>query len=73
MLNLVSLIIGAVAGLLVIPAFIPLLGWMNWLIVPVAVLGLLVGLASGRTSGRNLNLIVIAIGVIRLMLGGGLF
>ena len=72
MLNLVSLIIGAVAGLLVIPAFLPLLGWMNWLVMPVAVLGLLVGLASGGTSGRNLNLIVIVIGVLRLMLGGGL-
>lgn len=72
MFNLISLIIGAIAAILVVPAFIPLLGWMNWLIVPVAVVGLLFGLASGRTSGRNLNLIVIVIGVIRLMLGGGL-
>jgi hypothetical protein len=72
MLNLVSLLIGAVAALLAIPAFIPLLGWANWVVVPVAMIGLLFGLASGRTSGRNLNLIVIAIGIIRLMLGGGL-
>jgi hypothetical protein len=72
MLNLVSLIIGAVALLLVVPAFIPLLGWMNWLIVPVALVGLAIGHLSGRTSGRNLNLIVIVIGVIRLFLGGGI-
>jgi hypothetical protein len=72
MLNLVSLIIGAVALLLVVPAFIPLLGWMNWLIVPVALVGLAVGMLSGRTSGRNLNLVVIVIGVIRLFLGGGI-
>ena len=72
MFNLISLLIGGVAALLLIPAFIPLLGWANWLIVPVALIGLLFGLASGRTSGRNLNLIVIAIGIIRLMLGGGL-
>ena len=72
MFNLVSLVIGAVAALLAIPAFVPLLGWLNWLVVPVAVVGLLFGLASGRTSGRNLNLIVIVIGIIRLMLGGGL-
>jgi hypothetical protein len=71
MFNLISLIIGAVAAILVVPAFIPLLGWMNWLVVPVAIVGLLFGLASGRTSGRNLNLIVIVIGVVRLMLGGG--
>ena len=72
MLNLISLLIGAVAALLVIPAFIPLLGWANWLIVPVALVGFLFGLASGRTSGRNLNLVVILIGVMRLALGGGL-
>jgi hypothetical protein len=71
MFHLVSLVIGAVAAILVVPAFIPLLGWVNWLIVPVAIVGLLFGLASGRTSGRNLNLIVIVIGVVRLMLGGG--
>lgn len=71
MFNVVSLVIGAIAAILVVPAFIPLLGWLNWLVVPVAIVGLLFGLASGRTSGRNLNLIVIAIGVIRLMLGGG--
>lgn len=72
MLNLVSLIIGAVALLLAIPAFIPLLGWMNWLVVPVALVGLVIGFASGRTGGRNLNLIVILVGVARLFLGGGL-
>lgn len=72
MFNIISLIVGAVAAILVVPAFIPLLGWLNWLVVPVAIVGLLFGLASGRTSGRNLNLIVIAIGVIRLILGGGL-
>jgi hypothetical protein len=72
MLNLVSLVIGAVAALLAIPAFLPLLGWMNWLIVPVALVGLLFGLASGSKGGRNLNLVVIVIGVVRLALGGGL-
>ena len=72
MLNIVSLLIGAVAALLAVPAFLPLLGWVNWLVVPLALVGLLFGLASGRTSGRNLNLIVIVIGILRLMLGGGL-
>ena len=39
MLNLVSLIIGVVALLFAIVAFIPLLGWANWLVVPLAILG----------------------------------
>ena len=71
MLNLVSLIIGGVALLLAIPAFLPLLGWVNWLIVPLALIGLVVGVLSSKTSGRNLNIVVIVIGVVRLMLGGG--
>jgi hypothetical protein len=71
MLNLVSLVIGAVALLLAIPAFLPLLGWVNWLIVPMALIGLVVGVLSSKTSGRNLNIIVIVVAVARLMLGGG--
>jgi hypothetical protein len=72
MLNLVSLIIGAVALVCVAIAFIPLLGILNWFIVPLAVIGAGIGAMSGSTSGRNLNLVVILIGVIRLMLGGGI-
>jgi hypothetical protein len=71
MLNLASLLIGAIALLLAIPAFLPLLGWANWLIIPVAVVGLALGLLSGRTGGRNLNLLVIIVGALRLILGGG--
>src|SRR5687768_13267348 len=73
MLNLASLLIGVVALLLAIPAFLPFLGWANWLIIPLAVVGLVLGMLSSRKSGRNLNLVVIVIGVIRLMLGGGIF
>ena len=72
MLNIVSLIIGVVALLCAAVAFIPLLGWANWLIIPLAIIGAAVGMISRSTSGRNLNLFVIVIGVIRLMLGGGI-
>ena len=72
MLNLVSLIIGAVALVCVAIAFIPLLGWANWLIIPLAVIGAGIGAMSQGTAGRNLNLFVILIGVVRLMLGGGI-
>jgi hypothetical protein len=33
MFNLVSLIIGVVALIFAVVAFIPLLGWLNWLII----------------------------------------
>ena len=72
MLNLVSLIIGAVALLFAVVAFLPLLGWANWLIIPLAIIGAVVGMASRSTAGRNLNLFVILVGVVRLSLGGGI-
>ena len=72
MLNLVSILIGVVAFVLALIAFLPLLGWANWLIVPLAIIGAGVGMASKSTAGRNLNLLVIVIGVIRLSLGGGI-
>lgn len=73
MLNFVSLIIGIVALLCAVIAFIPLLGWANWLIVPLALIGAGVGAASQSNAGRNLNLFVVVVGVLRLMLGGGIF
>ena len=68
MFNVLSLIIGFVALLLAVVAFIPLLGWANWLIIPLAVIGMM----SRGTAGRNLNLFVIVVGVFRLILGGGI-
>ena len=72
MFNLVSLIIGFVALACAVIAFIPLLGWANWLIIPLAVIGAAVGMASSSKTGRNLNLFVIVIGIVRLMIGGGI-
>ena len=72
MFNIISLIIGFVALILAIIAFIPFLGWANWLIIPLAIIGAVVGMFSSGTAGRNLNLVVIVIGIVRLMLGGGI-
>ncbi len=73
MLNLLSLIIGAVAFIMALVAFVPLLGWMNWLVIPFAAVGLALGAMSTSNAGRNLCIVVVVIGVLRLMLGGGIF
>jgi hypothetical protein len=73
MLNILSIIIGLGALLLLVPAFLPLLGWANWVIIPIAVVGLALGAMSSSNAGRNLNIVVVVIGSLRLMLGGGLF
>jgi hypothetical protein len=72
MFNLVSLIIGFVALLCALVAFIPFLGALNWLIVPLAIIGAVIGMISRSNAGRNLNLFVIVVGVVRLMLGHGI-
>ena len=72
MFNVASLIIGFIALICALVAFLPLLGWLNWLIIPLAIIGAAVGLISRGTAGRNLNLFVILVGVVRLMLGGGI-
>ncbi len=71
-MNVVSVIIGLVALILALVGFVPLLGWLNWLVIPAAVVGLVVGLLSQKTSGRNINLVVLALAVLRLALGGGI-
>ena len=73
MFNLVSMIIGLVALVCALVAFIPLLGALNWLIIPLAVIGAAIGMVSRGTAGRNLNLFVILVAVLRLMLGHGIF
>lgn len=72
MFNLVSIIVGFVALLCAMVAFLPLLGWVNWLIIPLAVIGAGIGMVSRGTAGRNLNLFVILVAVVRLSIGGGI-
>jgi hypothetical protein len=72
MLNLVSIGIGLVTLVLGLVAFIPLLGWMNWLVIPIGIVGAAIGAMSSTNSGRNLNLVLIVIFAIRLSLGGGI-
>ena len=72
MFNAASVLIGLVALVCALVAFLPLLGWLNWLIIPLAVIDAALGLISRGTAGRNLNLFVILVGVVRLMLGGGI-
>ncbi len=73
MLNVLSILIGAVALLLAIPATVPFFGWANWIILPIAAFGFLLGLMSDRKSGQIFCGVVMAICALRLFLGGGIF
>ena len=72
MLNILAFLFGLIALVLALPAMIPLLGWMNWIIIIIAGVGVAFGFASYKNSGRNFCLVVVAICAIRLWIGGGL-
>ncbi|MEJ7927854.1 hypothetical protein WG908_13950 [Sphingobium sp. AN641] len=72
MLNLLSILVGVVTLVLMIPAVIPFLGALNWILVPLALVGALIGMASSKNGGRNFCLIVAGLGALRLFIGGGL-
>jgi hypothetical protein len=71
-LNIASFVVGAIALILAIPTIIPLLGWVNWIILPIAIFGAVLGQFSDKNSGRNFCLVVIALCALRLWIGGGL-
>lgn len=72
MLNVISILTGVVALLLAIPSTIPLLGWGNWFVLPIALVGAGIGALSSSKSGRNFCLVVFVLASLRLMLGGGI-
>ncbi|KRG75628.1 membrane protein [Stenotrophomonas ginsengisoli] len=80
-MGVISLVWGIVALLWMLLAFIPLLGWGNWFMIPFAAVGAIIaaiGLLFTRSENRGrartgliLNGIAIVVGVVRLGLGGG--
>lgn len=70
MLNLLSLLVGVLTFPVMLIALIPLLGWLNYMVIPLAIIGVALGALSDSKSGRNLNLVVLVVGGVRLWLGG---
>ena len=73
MLNPISIVVGLVALPFVLLGVIPLLGAVNYLAIPIAIVGLLLGVLSSSNAGRNFNLVVLILAFIRLWAGGGIF
>lgn len=80
-MGIISLFWGIASLLWMLIAFIPLLGWGNWFMLPFAGLGLIVSalayllggpIGKGRAKvGLLLNAIAILVGLFRLLMGGG--
>jgi hypothetical protein len=71
LVNIISILIGLIALPIAFVGLIPVLGIANYLAIPIALVGTVVGMVSGHKSGRNFNLVVLIVAVIRLILGHG--
>jgi hypothetical protein len=77
--GLAAFIIGLLSILGMAIGFIPLLGWFNWLNIPFAFIGLVLGIVvvarsknSYALAGAIMAGLAIAIGTFRLAIGGGI-
>lgn len=73
MLNLVSILFAVVAFPIMLIGLIPLLGWLNYFALVLALVGIALGVVSDSNTGRNLNLVVLIVGGVRLWMGGFIF
>ncbi len=84
MSTMLALIWGILAFLGFLLAMIPCLGWINWVNIPFAIVGVVIGIvaisqagaqrrpAGPAIAGLVLSMTAVVIGLIRLVLGGGL-
>lgn len=71
-MQFVSTLCGIFAGIFMLLGLIPLLGWINWFVLPCCVLGIILGaFGKGRRPGLVINFAVAAVAALRLILGGG--
>ncbi len=84
-MRIFSLIWGVIVFMIFTLALIPCLGWMNWLNIPAGLFGVvfgilgMIGASQARQSpgppiaGLVLSLCAACLGLVRLLLGGGIF
>jgi len=61
--------------------FIPFLGWMNWGVIPIAIIGFILSIIAVATAKKDKGMaiaglvmcpIAIIFGAVRLFIGGGI-
>lgn len=83
MLRVVSLAWGLLSIIGMLVAFIPCFGWLNWIIIPFAVVGFIVSVLAylGSENKQRTSPIIglvacstaVVFGSVRLFIGGGFF
>ncbi|WP_286007456.1 hypothetical protein [Barnesiella viscericola] len=65
-------LLGIIALLVTLVAFIPLLGILNWVAIPLSIIFLIICVLIKSDNGKTLCIISIIVGILRLLLGGGI-
>ncbi|HEY93423.1 MAG TPA: hypothetical protein G4O15_00600 [Dehalococcoidia bacterium] len=80
-MQVVALIFSILAVTGMFFGFLPFLGWMNWGVIPVAIIGFILSIIALATSKKDRGMaiaglvmcpIAIIVGSIRLFIGGGI-
>lgn len=69
-MNIISILIALFVLVTGLVAFIPVLGWLYWIIIPIAVVGAVFGALSSKRTGLSANILLIVIFGIRWAMGG---
>jgi len=81
-MQIAALIVGILAITGMFFGFIPFLGWMNWGVIPIAIIGFVLSIIAITTAKKGKGMaiaglvmcpIAIIVGAIRLVIGGGIF
>lgn len=73
-MNVVGVVLGILAILIVIlTGILPVIGAIfAWLALVIGVIGLVFGLLSKHTTGRNISIVACVLAALRLALGAGI-
>jgi len=79
-MNTLSFVLGIISIIGMLIAFFPCLGWLNWIVLPIAFIGFIISLVNVTTMqakertpstvGMILCIITLIFGTIRWVLGG---
>lgn len=70
--SLIGIVFGIISMVIMVVAFIPLLGWLNWVNIPIATVGMIFSSIGNSGSGKTMCGVAIVTGTLRLMWGGGI-
>lgn len=72
-MKILGIVLGTLSLIATIVAFIPMLGWLNWVVVPFALVCFTISAFINSKIGRILCGLALVVSIARLFLGGGFF